>query len=256
MVLLFLEAPFRTNHRHVSIAILSLAYSRRTILCVYFKPNTNINSLRFEHRRFSCGKKEIIYYHSQCFPHIHTHTVVMSPPRDHILLNLVIYCDIQLPNDNRMLFNGISSFVSLMRIAFSRLHTNLDATTPPLPSSQFQLNARHQWERGTKKKACNFLFSCCWFGKILQHTCWKWIEWEISRIPSRVSWKLAPCVHVAFISFNHILNTPLKALARLMFLMCRDLWCAPSMPFCLFRRVLLSNEISISVLDSQHGGFR
>lgn len=33
------------------------------------------------------------------------------------------------------------------------------------------------------------------------------------------------------ISFNHILNTPLEALARIMFLMCRDLWCAPSMPF-------------------------
>lgn len=161
MVLLFLEAPFQTNHRHVSIAILSLAYSSRTILCVYFKPNTNINSLRFEHRRFSCGKKEIIYYHSQCFPHIHTHTVVMSPPRDHILLNLVIYCDIQLPNDNRMLFNGISSFVSLMRIAFSRLHTNLDATTPPpspLPNSNWMPAINGSAAR-RKKRAIFYLFA-------------------------------------------------------------------------------------------------
>lgn len=89
------------------------------------------------------------------FSYIHIRWV-MSPPRDHILLNLVIYCDIQLPNDNRMRFNGISSFAFLLLSTHSHAFTLI---LPPIPIERDPSAAHHRSAARAKNRAIFYLFA-------------------------------------------------------------------------------------------------
>lgn len=148
--------------------------------------------------------------------------------------------------------------------------------------------AHHQWMRGVQKNyraIFYYYLPLIWQNihsytrprqpdpdsgpDLLCVTCWKWNDCGYFR--NTISCFVEVCTLRACgvyypnkIPFNHILNTPLEALARIMFLMRRDLWCAPSLPFCLLLRrwqrschfdhvplPCAPNQISVSMFDSQ-----
>lgn len=91
-----------------------------------------------------------------------------------------------------------------------------------------------QWKCGTRKnnRAIFYYFLLIWQNTYLLKAKWLWNVLNATLCYVKICALRAYGVYYPNkISLNHILNTPLKVLARVMFLMCHDLWCAPSLPF-------------------------
>lgn len=124
-------------------------------------------------------------------------------------------------------------------------------------------SACDQWKCGTRKnnRAIFYNFLLIWQNTYLLKAKWLWNVLNATLCYVEVCASRAYGVYYPNkISLNHILNTPLKVLARVMFLMCHDLWwCAPSLPFfshplhpLRFARSPRSPN-QISIFDSQCG---